>query len=66
VYAHRMAGGGGWGDPLARDPEAVAHDVANEKVSVEAARELYGVVVGTDGGVDLAATAAHRDERRRT
>ena len=33
VYVHRMAGGGGWGDPLARDPAAVARDVANEKVS---------------------------------
>ena len=44
-----MAGGGGWGDPLARDPAAVADDVANEKVSVEAARELYGVVIGADG-----------------
>jgi N-methylhydantoinase B/oxoprolinase/acetone carboxylase alpha subunit len=66
VYEHRMAGGGGWGDPLARDPEAVGHDVANEKVSPEAALALYGVVVGADGSVDLAATAAQRDERRRT
>jgi N-methylhydantoinase B len=66
VYAHRMAGGGGWGDPLARDPEAVARDVANEKVSVEAALELYGVVLGTDGEVNAAATAARRDERRGT
>ena len=49
VYAHRMAGGGGWGDPLARDPAAVADDVANEKVSLAAARELYGVVIGADG-----------------
>ena len=66
VYAHRMAGGGGWGDPLARDVEAVAHDVANEKVSVEAALDLYGVVFGAGGSVDPAATAALRDERRRT
>ena len=28
-----MAGGGGWGDPLERDPAAVADDVLNEKVS---------------------------------
>ena len=52
VYAHQMAGGGGWGDPLARDPAAVADDVANEKVSLEAARELYGVVIGADGAAD--------------
>ena len=53
VYAHRMAGGGGWGDPFARDPAAVADDVANEKVSLEAARELYGVVIGADGAAEL-------------
>jgi N-methylhydantoinase B len=45
VYEHRTAGGGGWGDPLERDPAAVANDVLNEKVSREAARELYGVEI---------------------
>jgi N-methylhydantoinase B len=64
VYAHRTAGGGGFGDPLAREPVSVAHDVANEKVSAAAARELYGVVIGSDGSADTAATAALRDERR--
>jgi len=66
VYVHRMAGGGGWGDPFRRDPGAAAHDVADEKVSAAAARELYGVVIGADGLVDEAATAALRDERSRT
>jgi N-methylhydantoinase B len=33
VFHHRMAGGGGWGDPRERDPEAAARDLANEKVS---------------------------------
>ena len=33
VIYHRQAGGGGWGDPLERDPEAVAQDVGNDKVS---------------------------------
>ena len=65
VYAHRTAGGGGWGDPYERDPEVVAVDVANEKVSVDAAREQYGVVILPDGTADAAATAALRDERRR-
>jgi N-methylhydantoinase B len=64
VYVHRTAGGGGWGDPLVRDPDAVAHDVANEKVSVAAAQALYGVVIGADGLVDAEATRALRDERR--
>jgi N-methylhydantoinase B len=62
VMHHRMAGGGGHGDPRARDPLAVARDVADDKVSVAAARDVYGVVVGHDGEVDLEAT----DELRRS
>ncbi len=42
---HRLAGGGGWGDPLLRSPALVARDVKNEKVSITTAREQYGVVV---------------------
>ncbi len=57
---HRMAGGGGHGDPLERDPRAVARDVLDDKVSVAAARELYGVVVGHDGELDLEATESLR------
>ena len=64
IYAHRMAGGGGWGDPFERDPAAVATDVANEKVSPSAARELYSVAIGADGAVDVEATAVLRAERR--
>ncbi|MFF0712294.1 hydantoinase B/oxoprolinase family protein [Streptomyces bauhiniae] len=41
-------GGGGWGDPLTRDPEAVLRDVRNEYVSVEGAARDYGVVVVGD------------------
>jgi N-methylhydantoinase B len=64
VYVHRTAGGGGWGDPLERDPAAVAHDVANDKVSADAARELYGVALGADGSVDDGGTQALRAGRR--
>jgi N-methylhydantoinase B len=64
VYVHRTAGGGGWGDPRQRDPDDVAADVANEKVSLDAARERYGVVILADGTVDAAATAGLREERR--
>jgi N-methylhydantoinase B len=64
VYVHRMAGGGGFGDPFSREPDAVARDVANEKVTPTAARDLYGVVIGIDGRLDGAATTALRDERR--
>jgi N-methylhydantoinase B len=41
VFVHRTAGGGGWGDPRRRDPAAVAEDVADGKVTPEAAKELY-------------------------
>jgi N-methylhydantoinase B len=41
----RTTGGGGWGDPLERDPGRVAADVRDGKVSVEAATSDYGVVV---------------------
>jgi N-methylhydantoinase B len=63
VYEHRTAGGGGWGDPLARDAGAVAVDVADGKVSPAAARERYGVVLGAGGSVDVEATRRERDGR---
>jgi N-methylhydantoinase B len=64
VYHHRMAGGGGWGDPLERDPERVARDVRDEKVSAHSAREHYGVVICADGSVDAAATSELRAARK--
>ena len=59
------ASGGGYGNPLDRDPELVRLDVWNERVSVGAAERMYGVVI--DPGtlvVDGDATAACRPERR--
>jgi N-methylhydantoinase B len=44
-----MPGGGGLGDPLARDPQAVAADVRNGLVSETAARTIYGVEIAADG-----------------
>lgn len=41
----RSGGGGGWGDPLERDPELVRMDVKNEYITLETAREIYGVVL---------------------
>jgi N-methylhydantoinase B len=58
------SGGGGYGDPLDRDPEAVRVDVLDGWVSVNAARDLYGVVVTVDdrsAEIDSVAT----DEQRR-
>ncbi|MBF0817289.1 hydantoinase B/oxoprolinase family protein [Microbacterium paludicola] len=45
VLANRTGGGGGWGDPFRRAPEAVARDVRNGFVSVASARRDYGVAV---------------------
>ncbi|GAB4171266.1 MAG: hydantoinase B/oxoprolinase family protein [Thalassobaculales bacterium] len=58
----RMAtpGGGGHGDPRARPVEWVAEDVADGKVSVAAARAVYGVAVDAAGVVDAAETARLR------
>jgi N-methylhydantoinase B len=41
----RLPGGGGYGDPLAREPERVLADVVDGYISIEAARRDYGVVV---------------------
>ncbi len=57
VLYMRMASGGGYGDPLDRDPEAVLLDVVNGVVSPEAARDIYGVAVEQpEMRVDAAAT----------
>jgi N-methylhydantoinase B len=62
------AGGGGYGDPLDRDPEAVRLDVVDRWVSPRSAREDYGVVItGSEGpelSVDLAGTQALRERLR--
>ena len=44
-------GGGGWGDPLEREPEWVERDVIEGKVSLAAAREDYGVVLAPAAGI---------------
>lgn len=60
-----ICGGGGWGDPLQRDPKLVLEDVINEYVSSEGARDDYGVVVNIEAGtVDVSATHQERDKLR--
>jgi N-methylhydantoinase B len=57
----RTAGGGGWGNPLDRDPEFVRRDVLEGYVSLESAVRDYGVVIDPRTmKVDEAATAARR------
>ena len=45
VFRHEVAGAGGWGDPLERDPAAVLKDVRNELISLAVAADDYGVVI---------------------
>ncbi len=56
----RTGGGGGWGNPLERDPEAVRHDVVEELVSVASALDNYGVVLNAGLEVDVEATRRQR------
>lgn len=68
---YASSGGGGFGDPLARKPEAVLEDVMDEWLSVEAAKEYYGVVIkivdrdALDYRIDEAATRRARAALRR-
>jgi N-methylhydantoinase B len=69
-FTRPSAGGGGYGDPLDRDPVAVREDVADGYVSIERARTDYGVVVVEVDAelaryeVDARATEAERDRIR--
>ena len=65
VIQFHSAGGGGYGDPLARDPEAVEQDVFNGYVSIERAREDYGVAIDPARlKVDKVETQKIRSERK--
>jgi N-methylhydantoinase B len=65
VVTYETCGGGGYGDPLERDPHAVLRDVIEEKVSVQRAAEVYGVVLDESGvTVDGAATERRREVMR--
>lgn len=56
-------GGGGWGDPLARDPGVVALEVRRRLVTAQGAKR-YGVVLREDCSVDTEATVSLRDKMR--
>ncbi len=57
----RSAGGGGYGDPLTRNPVSVRRDVAEGLVSRTCAADVYGVVLDDDGEIDTAASDAARE-----
>ena len=61
VLVNHSGGGGGWGDPFERHTGAVLADVVDEYVSVDGAREDYGVVIdAATMAVDEGATTALR------
>jgi N-methylhydantoinase B len=64
LHLYLQTGGGGFGDPLRREPERVLTDVQRGLVSAEAARSVYGVEIA-DGAVDAQRTAAAREAIRR-
>jgi len=66
IMSFQGGGGGGYGDPLERDPERVKADVENGYVSVEGARESYGVVLTTDRQVNEEETKELRTKLRLT
>lgn len=65
-FQMRLASGGGFGDPLHRDPDDVSVDVASGRFSVDDAVAVYGVVIGDDGRVDAPATDEQRQVIRRS
>lgn len=71
TFVRPSSGGGGFGDPLDRDPEAVLEDVIDEYVSIERAETDYGVVIQAvdpdrcEYTIDRRATKEQRDRIRR-
>jgi N-methylhydantoinase B len=68
VISFQQPGAGGYGDPLERDPRRVLEDVLDDYVSIEAARDEYGVMLtgtGLDLRVDDGATRELRKKMRR-
>jgi N-methylhydantoinase B len=61
VFFHVQPGGGGYGNPLERDPEKVFDDVLNEFITPDYAFDVYGVAISNDR-VDTDATATRRAE----
>ena len=60
VFYVRTSCGGGYGDAIERQPLLVEQDVRNGIVSETAARDVYGVILGVDGALDIDRTQAHR------
>ena len=69
VVTYVSPSGGGYGDPLDREPEKVLDDVLDDFIDVAHARDVHGVILkptddGYDWGLDMAATTMRRAELR--
>ncbi|MCB2073919.1 MAG: hydantoinase B/oxoprolinase family protein [Novosphingobium sp.] len=65
TFEMMCASGGGYGDPLDREPQAVLQDLRDNRVDEAIARDIYGLVIGEDGEIDAAATEHKREAIRR-
>jgi len=63
LIVHEQAGGGGFGNPLLREPDRVQEDYADGKISAEFARRHYAVVFAANAAVDREGTARLRAQR---
>ena len=64
VWYHSWQGGGGYGDPILREPDRVATDVERGAVSEDVCANVYGVALSADGKADHDATKAKREQLR--
>jgi N-methylhydantoinase B len=64
VWFHSWQAGGGYGDPLTRDPQTVADDLIRGVISARSATEIYGVAVKADGSLDAELTQRNRQALR--
>ena len=64
VFSCTSSGGGGWGDPLERDPRLVMQDLEHGLVTEKNAKNLYGVVVDAAGSLNVERTARTREQFR--
>ena len=67
IFSHSYNGGGGYGDPLERDPAGIARDVGNGYVTAESAEAVYRVALARDGEawtIDEAGTLQRRKQAR--
>ncbi len=65
VFVMSWAGAGGYGDPLERDPARVLLDLQRRNITADWAAEAYGVIVNTEGQVDLEGTDKQRAKLRK-